>query len=98
MECQEIMNPVKKCLYDDSKVSDAIDFMIEKHMGLVPVVNRQETFVGFLSGDRFMHFMLPKSVSMMRGKKYVSFIRESREELIERLNDLRQCTKRTYRP
>jgi CBS-domain-containing membrane protein len=59
-------------------------------MGLVPVVDKNEVFVGFLSGDRLMHFMLPKTVSMMRGKKYASFVRESREELSERLADLRR--------
>lgn len=84
------MHPIEIRLYADDIASTAIDFMVEKHMGLVPVVDRNEVFVGLLSGDRLMHFMLPKTVSMMRGQKYASFIRESREELRERLDELRQ--------
>ena len=92
MECQEIMKPVKTLLYADDVASTAIDFMVRNHMGLVPVVDRQDVFVGLLSGDRLMHFMLPKSVSMMRGKKYASFLQETHDDLKERLADLRQLT------
>jgi len=90
MECKDVMAPIKTTLYVEDPASTAIDFMMEKHMGLVPVVDRQGVFVGLLSGDRLMHFMLPKSVSMMRGKKYASFLREGREELRERLEELRR--------
>lgn len=92
MECQKIMTPVKTSLFAEDPASTAIDFMIEKHMGLVPVVDKDGVFVGLLSGDRLMHFMLPRTVSMMRGKKYAGFVRESREELKERLDELRHRT------
>ncbi|MBC8391839.1 MAG: CBS domain-containing protein [Deltaproteobacteria bacterium] len=92
MECQEIMNPIKTSLFAEDPASTAIDFMLEKHMGLVPVVDKDGVFVGLLSGDRLMHFMLPRTVSMMRGKKYAGFVRESREELKERLDELRLRT------
>ncbi len=87
-----MMAPIKTSLFAEDPASTAIDFMVEKHMGLVPVVDRNNVFVGLLSGDRLMHFMLPKTVSMMRGQKYASFVRESREELQERLEELRGCT------
>lgn len=84
------MAPIKISLYADDLASTAIDFMMEKHMGLVPVVDRDNVFVGLLSGDRLMHYMLPKTVSMMRGQKYASFVRETPEDLQERLDELRQ--------
>lgn len=90
MECRDIMQSTETRLYAEDPAATAIDFMMEKHMGLVPVVDKNDVFVGFLSGDRLMYFMLPKTVSMMRGKKYASFVRESREELLERLTELRQ--------
>ena len=89
MECQKIMIPIKTSLFAEDPASTAIDFMLEKHMGLVPVVDKNGIYVGLLSGDRLMHFMLPRTVSMMRGKKYASFVRESLEDLEERLDELR---------
>ena len=88
MECQEIMIPIKTSLFAEDPASTAIDFMLEKHMGLVPVADKDGVYVGLLSGDRLMHFMLPRTVSMMRGKKYASFVRESLEDLEERLDEL----------
>jgi len=90
MDCQTVMRPTQHRLFADEPASAAIDFMITKRMGLVPVVNREDTFVGLLSGDRLMHFMLPKTITMMRGHKRASFLRESREELQERLAKLRE--------
>ena len=90
MECRDVMNPIQTSLFVDDPASTAIDFMVEKHMGLVPVIDREGVFVGMLSGDRLMNFMLPREVSMMRGEKYASYVRESREELRERLEKLRK--------
>ena len=42
MDCQSIMRRTATPLYDDAPLSTAIDFMVEKHMGLVPVVDRNE--------------------------------------------------------
>lgn len=90
MDCKTVMAPIRVSLFADDPAGTAIDFMVEKHMGLVPVVDRAGKFVGLLSGDRLMHFMLPPSITMMRGAKRVSYLRESREELQERLDALRQ--------
>ncbi|MFC1858844.1 HPP family protein [Thermodesulfobacteriota bacterium] len=90
MECRDVMAPIQTSLFADDPASTAIDFMVEKHMGLVPVVDREGVFVGLLSGDRLMNFMLPKQVSMMRGEKYASYLRESPGELRERLDELRK--------
>ena len=92
MECQEIMHPVETHLYADDPASAAINFMLEKHTGIAPVIDRSGVFVGVISGDRLAHFLLPKTVSMMRGKKNASYFRESREEHRERLHALRECT------
>lgn len=90
MDCQSVMRVTKTCLYEDAKAGTAIDFMVERHMGLVPVVDRDEKFVGLLSGDRLMHFMLPRILTVVRGLKQASYLRESKEELRERLEELRE--------
>jgi len=60
MECREIMHPIETVLYAENPASTAIDFMWDKRSGLVPVVDRNEVFIGLLSGDRLIHFMLPR--------------------------------------
>ena len=92
MECQDIMHPVETHLYADDPAAKIIDFMQEKHTGLAPVIDRDGVFVGMISGDRLAHFLLPRPISMMRGKKNASYFRESREELRERLHALRGHT------
>ena len=89
MDCQSIMRHTATPLYDDAPLSTAIEFMVEKRMGLVPVVDRNEAFVGHLSGDQLMRAMLPKTFTYVRGMDNVSYVRESREELQERLEDLK---------
>jgi CBS domain-containing protein len=90
MNCGSIMHPLGTKLYADDPASIAIDFMMSKHMGLIPVVDRDERFVGLFSGDRVMRFMLPKHLTMVRGMDRMSYLRESREELLERLEELGQ--------
>jgi len=92
MECQEIMHPVETHLYADDPAAKIIDFMQEKHTGLAPVIDRDGLFVGMISGDRLVHFLLPRPISMMRGARNASYFRESREELRERLHSLRAHT------
>jgi len=92
MDCKTVMGPVAVPLYADDPAATAIDFMREKRTGLVPVVERDGTFVGLLSGDRMMHFMIPPSVHMMKGKKRASYLQESAEELQTRLDRLRGQT------
>ena len=83
------MTPISVSLYADDPLSSAIDFMMDKHMGLVPVVDRDDSFVGLLAGDRLMHAILPPTLTYVRGMTRVSYLRESREDLAERLDDLR---------
>jgi len=91
-----MMAPIKTTLYADEPAAKAIDFMLEKHMGLVPVTERDGTFSGLLSGDGMMHAMLPRSVSAMRHVKRVlkhaSYLDETAEEMCERLELLREKT------
>jgi len=90
MDCKSVMGPVPVPLYADDPAGTAIDFMTEKRSGLVPVVDREGTFVGLLSGDRLMHFLIPRAFTMMRGRKRASYFHEDTEELQERLDALRE--------
>ncbi len=92
LECGTIMRPTKTSLHRDDPAQVAIDFMMEKHMGLVPVVDSEGRFVGLLSGDRLMHSMLPKHLTMVRGMERMGYLRESEEELRERLADMGKWT------
>lgn len=90
MDCQSVMRITETRLFADAPLSEAIDFMVAHHMGRVPVVDREEVFVGLLNGDRLMNALLPHTLTMMRGFRRAGFLRESREELEERLADLRE--------
>ena len=92
MECRDVMRSIETRLYADEPAAKAIDFMARTHMGLVPVVDREDRFVGLVSGDRLMHLMLPHAVTMMRGEKRIGYLRESRAELRERLDAVRGRT------
>jgi len=88
LDCGSIMRPIKKVLHLDDPVRAAVDFMHASHMGLVPVVDEEGRFAGLLGGNRLMHFLLPKHLTMVRGLERMSYLRESREELLERLNEI----------
>ncbi len=94
MDCKSVMAPIKVSLYSDEKAGDVIDFMVEKHMGLVPVTERDGTFAGLISGDSLMSFLLPKALTSMGGKfrqgglSHVSYLQESAEDMKERLDSL----------
>lgn len=96
MDCKTVMAPIKVSLYADEPAGDMIDFMVQKHMGLVPVTERDGTFAGLVSGDGLMSHMLPKAVTSMGamlrrgGLKRMSFLNETAEEMNERLEDLRK--------
>lgn len=96
MDCQTMMAPIKTSLFADEPAGKVIDFMVEKHMGLVPVTERDGTFAGLVSGDSLIHFMLPKAVSVMSrvkmGMKHASYLNESAEEMQERLEAVREKT------
>ncbi len=96
MDCRTMMAPIKTSLFADDPAGTAIDFMVEKHMGLVPVTERDGTFAGLISGDSLMHFLLPKAVSAMsritRAMKHASYLDESAEDMQERLEKVRAKT------
>jgi len=101
MDCNAVMAPIKVSLYTDELARDVIAFMVEKHMGLVPVTERDGTFAGLISGDSLIKFLLPKSLTSMAGggglmqrgfkvHKRASYLNESAGEMQERLDELRE--------
>ena len=98
MDCKTVMAPIKVSIYADEKAKDVIDFMVEKHMGLVPVTERDGTFAGLISGDSLMSHMLPKALSTMgnlfghRGLSRASYLNETAEDMKERLDTLGERT------
>lgn len=88
LDCGSIMRPITTTLCLDDPVGAAVEFMCAHHMGLVPVVDGEGRFAGLLGGNRLMHFLLPKHLTMVRGLDRMSYLRESREELRERLDTI----------
>ncbi|MBF0249192.1 MAG: CBS domain-containing protein [Alphaproteobacteria bacterium] len=96
MDCKSVMAPIKISLYADEPAGAMIDFMVEKHMGLVPVVERDGTFAGLVSGDGLMTHLLPKALTALGrmvfhggGFRKASFLHESAEDMNVRLEALR---------
>ncbi|MEJ1412436.1 MAG: CBS domain-containing protein [Candidatus Sedimenticola sp. (ex Thyasira tokunagai)] len=83
------MSPVATPLYVDQSAGVVIDFMREHHMEWVPIVDRDNKFVGLVSTEKLMRMLLPKSIAMMRGLKHASYLRESGEELQARMDGVR---------
>jgi CBS-domain-containing membrane protein len=90
MDCGSVMRPITVWLRETDPIGTAIDFMLGRHLALVPVVDDGNRFVGLLGGDRVMRAMLPKHLTMVRGLDRMGYLRESRQELRERLAGLRQ--------
>jgi len=97
MDCKTVMAPIKTCLYTDESASSVIAFMVEKHMGLVPVTERDGTFAGLISGDGLMKYLLPSSLTSMGSggllggfkiHKSASYLNETATEMHERLEML----------
>ena len=88
LDCASIMRPIAQTLSVDDPLRLAVDFMLDSHMGLVPVVDANGGFAGLLGGDRVMHFLLPKQLTMVRGLDRMSYLRESRDELRDRLAEI----------
>jgi len=86
------MAPIKTSLYTDEQAGGVIDFMVEKHMGLVPVIERTGEFAGLISGDSLMEFMLPKTLAAMDSVTNASYLDETADEMLERLESIRQRT------
>ena len=92
MDCRTCMSPVTTRLYADQPAGSVIDFMREHHMELVPIVDREDHFVGLLSTGVLMRMLLPRSIGMMRGIKHASYLRESPQDLHKRMNEIRAKT------
>ncbi len=94
MDCKTMMAPIKTSLYADEPAGKAIDFMAERHMGLVPVTNRDGTFAGLIGGENLMQFLLPRALSTMsamnKGTAHAAYLHESAEEMTERLDEIRE--------
>jgi CBS domain-containing protein len=89
MDCRAFMSPIPTPLYTDQPASIAIDFMRQHHMECVPIVDREERFVGLISTEKLMRALLPKSIGMMRGFKHASYLRESHRDLQSRMDAIR---------
>lgn len=89
VQCSAIMHTPPTHLYLDSTVHEAIELLIEHHMYNVPVVDRNEIFVGEISVKRLIGLLLPVSLSMEQGLKNTSFMRESLVDIRDRLEAVR---------
>jgi CBS domain-containing protein len=70
----------------DNTVHEAIELLIDHHMYNVPVVDRDEVFVGEISAKRLTGLLLPVSLSMEQGLRHTSFMRESLGDIKQRLD------------
>jgi CBS-domain-containing membrane protein len=89
MDCRTCMSPISTPLYTDQPAGTIIDFMRQHHLECVPIVDRDNKFVGLVSTEKLMRMLLPKSLSMMRGIKHASYLHESANDLQDRINDIR---------
>lgn len=90
MDCKSVMAPIKVDLFADELVGNVIDFMVEKHMGLVPVAERDGTFCGLISGEGLIQHLLPRTLTTVsQGFKRASFLNETASEMQGRLEALR---------
>lgn len=86
VKCSDIMHSPPTYLYLDSTVQETIDVLIEHHMQDVPVVDRNDVYVGEISIRRLAGLLLPTSLSMERGLKNTSFMRETLGDIRQRLH------------
>jgi CBS domain-containing protein len=84
--CSAIMHSPPTHLYADSTVHEAIELLIDHHMYNVPVVDRNNKFVGEISVKRLVGLLLPASLSMEQGLKNTGFIRENLADIKNRLD------------
>ena len=86
VQCSAIMHQPPTHLYVDNTVNEAIELLIEHHMYNVPVVDRNDIFVGEISVRRLIGLLLPVSLSMEKGLKNTSFMRETLPDIKRRLD------------
>jgi CBS domain-containing protein len=83
-------------LYLHNTVREAIDLLIEQHMYNLPVVDKDEVFVGEISTKRLTGLLLPASLSMKHGLEHAGFMRDNLEDLRERLAKVNSHTIEQY--
>lgn len=88
MLCNTIMHSPPIRLYADNTIQEAIDLLLEHHMFSVPVVDRDETFLGEISTRDLIGLLLPSSLTMEGGLRNTGFVRETLGELKGRLTDI----------
>ena len=86
VQCSAIMHSPPTHLYLDNTVHEAIELLIDHHMYNVPVVDRNNKFVGEISVKRLVGLLLPASLSMEQGLKNTGFIRENLADIKNRLD------------
>ena len=96
MECRSIMRSPATRLYLHNTVREAIDLLVEQHMYNLPVVDKDEIFVGEISTKRLTGLLLPASLSMKHGLEYAGFMRDSLEDLRDRLANVNNHTIEQY--
>ena len=96
MECRTIMRSPATRLYQLYTVREAIDLLIEQHMYNLPVVDKDEVFVGAISTKRLTGLLLPASLSMKHGLEHAGFMRDNLEDLRERLAKVNSHTIEQY--
>ena len=96
VRCSAIMHSPPTHLYLDNTVHEAIELLIEHHMYNVPVVDRNEKFVGEISVRRLMGLLLPVSLSMDKGLRNTSFMRESLDDIKQRLDAVKNKSIEPY--
>ena len=96
VQCSAIMHSPPTHLYVDNTVHEAIELLIEHHMYNVPVVDRNEKFVGEISVKRLMGLLLPVSLSMEKGLTNTSFMRESLDDIKQRLEKVKNNPIESY--
>lgn len=96
MDCQKVMAKIRETLRADEPLGTAIDFMTKSHMGLIPVVEEDGAFAGLLGGEMLMKSLIPKTLTIARGgPEHLAFFHESKEEMRERMDDVRGRTIRS---
>lgn len=85
MDCQSIMHVPPTRMHANDTLKEAIDLMVARHMKHLPVVDDDEVFLGEISTVQLVQLLMPKFISVMRGLRSPSYLRESLEDLRQRL-------------
>ncbi len=79
------MNPEPVVLRTDDTIAEAAQQILNKQRRSLPVVDDDGVFQGMLTANCLLYLCLPSAVTMSGGLDRVSFVKNSLEELAERL-------------